>query len=118
MGRQNKNVQYKYTKLAMLCYSMYYTMFLSDHFSRQKIDGGKKWNLLFVRLHFRNKRFMLDEMTRRNASKFAIFFINENPQICFFHFSFRATLIFPPNECHGIFIRGKSKVARKEIWKR
>ena len=42
---------------------------------------------------FRNKRFMLDEMTWQNASKFAIFLEYENlPSI--FRFSFRATLIF------------------------
>ena len=43
---------------------------------------------------FRNKSFMLNEMTRRNASKFAIFYIYENPKLLF-HFSFRATLLFP-----------------------
>ena len=36
---------------------------------------------------FRNKRFMLDKMTQRNASKFAIFFYYENPyRFCVFHF--------------------------------
>ena len=43
---------------------------------------------------FRNKRFMLDEMFQRNASKFAIFLEYENP-CSFFRFSFRATLFFP-----------------------
>ena len=38
---------------------------------------------------FRNKMFMLDDMTGRNKI-----------QSCFFHFSFRATyFIFSPNEC-------------------
>ena len=32
---------------------------------------------------FRNKRFMLDEMTQRNASKFAIFYEYENPKMLF-----------------------------------
>ena len=32
---------------------------------------------------FRNKRFMLDEMTLQNASKFAIFYIYENPKLLF-----------------------------------
>ena len=32
---------------------------------------------------FRNKRFMLDEMTWQNASKFAIFYIYENPKLIF-----------------------------------
>ena len=38
---------------------------------------------------FRNKRFMLDEMTLRNASKFAIFHIYKNSNLIF-----RATLLF------------------------
>ena len=42
---------------------------------------------------FRKKRFMLDEMFQQNASKFAIFLEYENPR-SFFHFSFRATLVF------------------------
>ena len=40
---------------------------------------------------FWNKRFMLNEMTRQNASKF----IYMKTQSCFFHFSFRVTLFFP-----------------------
>ena len=35
---------------------------------------------------------MLDEMTQQNASKFAIFYIYENPKLLF---SFCATLFFP-----------------------
>ena len=43
---------------------------------------------------FRNKRFMLVEMTRSNASKFTIFYIvYENPKF-FFHSLFCATLFF------------------------
>ena len=41
---------------------------------------------------FRNKRFMLDEMFQRNASKFGIYI--RKTQSCFFRFSFRATF-FP-----------------------
>ena len=37
---------------------------------------------------------MLDEMTKRNTSEFAIFLEYENP-CSFFRFSFRATLFFP-----------------------
>ena len=40
---------------------------------------------------FRNERFMLDEMTGRNASKFAIFYIYEDPKLLF---SFCVTLFF------------------------
>ena len=43
---------------------------------------------------FRNKRFMLDEMTKRNASKFAMFLEYKNP-CSFFRFSICATLFFP-----------------------
>ena len=45
----------------------------------------------------RSKRFMLDEMTLQNASKFAIFLEYENPHIVFSCFSFRATF-FLSNE--------------------
>ena len=44
---------------------------------------------------FGNKRFMLDEMTKQNVSKFAIFYIYKSPKLTF---SFCATL-FIPNEC-------------------
>ena len=44
---------------------------------------------------------MLDEMFQQNASKFAIFLEYENPR-SFFHFPFRATLFFSPNECPGL----------------
>ena len=33
-----------------------------------------------ISLLFRNERFMLDEMTRQNASKIAIFYVYENPK--------------------------------------
>ena len=42
---------------------------------------------------FRNKKFVLNEMFQPNASKFAIFYVEENPH-SFFRFSFRATLHF------------------------
>ena len=42
---------------------------------------------------FRNKRFALNKMFQRNASKFSIFYVYENPR-SFFRFSFRATLYF------------------------
>ena len=41
---------------------------------------------------FINERFMLDEMTRQNASKFSIFHIYK--KVNKFAFSFRATLLF------------------------
>ena len=42
---------------------------------------------------FRYKRFALNEMFQRNASKFAIFYVQENP-CSLFRFSFRAILYF------------------------
>ena len=50
---------------------------------------------------FRNKRFMLDEMIQRNASKFAIFYVYENPY-SFFRFSFRVSFLFSTNECPSL----------------
>ena len=43
---------------------------------------------------FRNKEFLVNLKTERNASKFAMFMEKENP-CSFFRFSFRATFIFP-----------------------
>ena len=43
---------------------------------------------------FRNKRFMVDEMTRRNIQNLP-YFIYMKIQTYFFCFSFRATLFFP-----------------------
>ena len=50
---------------------------------------------------FRNERFMLDEMTRQNASKFAIFYIYENPKLPF-PFFISCYFICLPNECPGL----------------
>ena len=55
------------------------------------------------------KKFMLDEMFQRNASKFAIFLEYENPRN-FFRFSFHfisfhfisCYFIFSPNECPSL----------------
>ena len=44
----------------------------------------------------RNKRFLLDEMTRQNASKFAIFYIYENPKLLF-PFFISCNFMFLPN---------------------
>ena len=43
---------------------------------------------------FRNKGFLVNLKTERNASKFAMFMEKENPH-SFFRFLFRATFIFP-----------------------
>ena len=47
---------------------------------------------------FRNKKFVLNEMFQRIASKFAIFYVYENPKLLF---SFRAWTFFT-YECPGI----------------
>ena len=68
---------------------------------------------------------MLDEMFQRNAPKFAVFYIGiQKTQICFFRFSFRASMyfVFSPNECPvlcrhrpGHSLWGKTKyIARNE----
>ena len=49
---------------------------------------------------FRNKKFILNVMLKRNASKFAIFLEYENP-CSFFIFHF-VLLYFSPNECPGL----------------
>ena len=41
---------------------------------------------------FRNMRFALNKMCNRNASKFGIFYVKENPHI-FLHLSFHSTLV-------------------------
>ena len=65
-------------------------------------DGNWHWkiNIVFNTL-FRNKRFMLDEIVQRNASKFAIFLEYENPSIVFFVLHFML-LYFSPNGCPGL----------------
>ena len=52
-------------------------------------------------MHFRNKKFLLDEMTWWNASKFAMFYIYENPKLLF-PFFISCYFIFSPNECPGL----------------
>ena len=68
---------------------------------------------------FRNKEFLVNLKTERNASKFAMFMEKENP-CSFFRFSFRATFIFPLMNAlvyvdidQGIH-KGKMKVALNE----
>ena len=43
-------------------------------------------------------RFVLDKKFQRNASKFAIFYVYENPKLLF-PFSFHEYFIFLPYEC-------------------
>ena len=64
----------------------------------------KRKRKIFLRSHrfqfspkislFRNKGFLVNLKTQRNASKFAMFMEKENPR-SFFRFSFRAFLSFP-----------------------
>ena len=62
---------------------------------------------------------MLDEMTCRNASKFAIFYIHENPKLLL-PFFISCNFMFVPYECPVLcrhrpgYSLGKNKVARNE----
>ena len=49
---------------------------------------------------FRNKKFMLDEMTLQNTSNYAIFYMYENP--AFSVYQFVLLYFFCPNECPGL----------------
>ena len=60
-----------------------------------------------VQLTKLNKRFALNEMFQRNASKLAILYIQENPH-SFFRFSFHTTLLM--NALVFVDIRGKVKL--------
>ena len=66
---------------------------LAHEITQLPIESDPEKNCTRNRL-FRNKRFMIDEVFQQNASKFAIFLEYKNPH-SFFHFSFRATLLFP-----------------------
>ena len=72
------------------------------------------------RTHFRNTKFMLDEMTLWNASKFAIFLEYENPvfvfHFVFLYFSLMNALVYVDNLTR-VFIRGKNKVCSTK-WKK
>ena len=50
---------------------------------------------------FRNKRFVLNEMFQWNTSKFAIFYVKENP-CSFFRFLISCNFIFLPYEGPGL----------------
>ena len=65
-------------------------------------------------------RFMLDEMTQFDTSKFAIVYIHENPKLlfwffisCNFIFSIMNALVYV-NIDQGAFIKGKNKLAGNE----
>ena len=60
---------------------------------------------LYVCTLFRNKRFMLDEMTKQSTSKFVIFFEEENPSKSFSFSKFWSISL----EC---FVKHNSKIVR------
>ena len=69
--------------------------------SKVKIKKTLKLKNVAILHSSEKKRFMLDEMFQRNASKFAIFLEYENPHSFFmFHFMLH---YFPPNECPGLY---------------
>ena len=64
----------------------------------------KKSHLFICQLHttlLPILRFVLDEKFQQNASKFAIFYIYENPKLLF-PFFISCYFIFLPNECPGL----------------
>ena len=56
--------------------------------SPTRTSSDQRFKPLFI-----NKRFALNKMFQQNASKFAIFYVQENT-CSFFRFSFRATVYF------------------------
>ena len=77
-----------------LTYNLHIHVFV---ISRPLLTNHNQYICIFCKVSiyslFRNKMFALNEMFQRNASKFAIFYVKENPR-SFFPFSFRATLYF------------------------
>ena len=57
---------------------------------------------------------MLDEMTLQNPSKFAIFYIYENPKLLF-PFFISCYFTFSPNECPGLCRHGPGHSLGKNI---
>ena len=51
---------------------------------------------------FINKRFALNEMFQRNASKFAIFYMYKKTHVVFFFVFHFVQLYILPYECHGL----------------
>ena len=58
--------------------------------------------------------FVLDEKFQRNASKFAIFYIYENPKLLF-PFFISCYFIFFPNECLGLCFGVKNTLKNYEF---
>ena len=91
----------KYHKLTFLVKNSSVENKYSDKYFRKTF--WKSFLMPLISLHnptkiikalFRKKRFVLDEMTQWNVSKFAIFNIYTKTQSCFFHFSFHANLFY------------------------
>ena len=83
-------------KSIVLEFELVIIFFLNSHSSHSLIRKSTLYTSLF-----RNKRFMLDEMTWLKASKFAIFYIYENTKLLFPFFTL-CYFIFSPNECPGL----------------
>ena len=86
-------------KVAILVIQAYYSD-LSLKIVVLMDDDSGFWSLVLFDTLFWNKRFMLDEMFLRNASKFAKFLEYENP--CSFFVFISCYFIFFPNECTGL----------------
>ena len=86
------------------------------HHLEIKVLQGKKILCHVTPSLFRNKSFMLEEMTWRNASKFAIFYMYENPKLLF-PFFISYYFIFSPNEYPGLCLyRPGHSLGKKVKW--
>ena len=70
-----------WTWISITCWAVKSSLVKRSYGVRQKTYYKHNWAP--GRSLLRNKRFMLDEMSGRNASKFAIFFIYEIPKLLF-----------------------------------
>ena len=96
------NDRQKYFNISLFVLCSTYIDFKCVHlnFINRKDIMNKKNSLEYIHSNtlFRNTRFMLDEMFQRNASKFAIFYIYENPKLFFIS----CYIIYSLNECPGL----------------
>ena len=75
-------------------FAIFFTSETSEKIGISAFKFQYRTKYLYMTL-FRNKRFMLDEMTEQNTSKLALFLEYKN--LC--RFFILCYFIFPPNEC-------------------
>ena len=83
---------------AYYCWKNIYLVFKTSAFCNNNQPPRCTLKFVHTIALFRKKRFMLDEMIRWNASKFAKIYIYENPKLLF-PFFILCYFIFFPNEC-------------------